>query len=91
MPELWFMDCMTLHRNTWGMVSVGAVMFGFNGLVAILKLPHRTLEHWIVTFGGMILIGLLFGFAVALLVTGFHSLLPRFSLKAGRNKWIVRQ
>ena len=82
---------MKLHKNTWGMVSVGAVMFGFNGLAAILKLPTRTLEHWIVTFGGMIIAGLLFGFVIALLVTGFQYLLSRLSWKADRSKWITRQ
>jgi hypothetical protein len=68
-------------------------MFGFNGLVAILKLPAdvRTWEHWYITFGGMVIAGLLFGFLIALLATGFQYLLSLFSWRAGRNKWTTHR
>ena len=58
---------MKLHRYTPWIILVAAVIFGYKGLVAVLDIPFRTREQWVVTFGGMTLTGVLFGVCVMLL------------------------
>lgn len=58
---------MKLYRYTSWIILVAVAIFGFYGLVAVLKLPFRNWEHWIVTFGGMLFTGVLFGVCVVLL------------------------
>jgi hypothetical protein len=69
---------MKLHPDTLWIVSSGAVIFGLYGLVSVLRIPSRTLEHWIIHLGGMYLTGVLLGLCVALLATGIRYLRLRF-------------
>jgi hypothetical protein len=70
---------MKLFPFTWWIVSYGALIHGFFGLLMVLKLPDRTWQHWIDIFGGMVLDGALCGLALALLAAGLRYLYMTFS------------
>ena len=58
---------MKLHPRTPWIISVAAVVLGSFGLFLVLKIPHRTWFDWYVHVGGLILIGVLFGFCIGFL------------------------
>jgi len=58
-----------LHPYTPWIISVGAVIFGIDGLFMVLRIPNRTWGDWGAYFGGMILFGLLAGLLAAVLLT----------------------
>ena len=57
-----------LHPYTPWIISVGAVIFGIDGLFMVLKIPNRTWGDWVAYVGGMIFIGIVVGFLVSLLM-----------------------
>jgi len=58
-----------LHPYTPWIISVGAVIFGIDGLFMVLRIPNRTWGDWGAYVGGMILFCLLAGLLAAVLLT----------------------
>jgi len=58
-----------LHPYTPWIISVGAVIFGVDGVFTALRTHDRTWVDWVVPLGGMILAGAVIGFLVALVMT----------------------
>jgi len=76
---------MKLHPRTPWIISVAAVVFGSFGLFMVLKIPHRTWFDWYVHIGGLILIGVLFGFCIGFLAR--YLWLPSLSSRSlGRRR-----
>jgi len=58
-----------LHPYTPWIITVGAVICGVDGFFTVMRTHDRTWIDWVVTLGGMILVGAVIGFLVALVIT----------------------